>query len=99
MTALHFTTDEEMEDIFGSPTSPSFDGIHLKGQLGYQLYNECLISAIKAAGISAQKEPRRRRNVQEGQAGGTGRQAGGAARRNRQEEQPLTTYNRFDVLN
>ena len=76
MTALHFTTDEEMEDIFGSPTSQSFDGIHLNGQLGYQLYNECLISAIKTAGISAQKEKEC--------AGGAGRQAD---RRSSREEQ------------
>ena len=96
MTALQFTTDEEMEEIFGSPTSQSFDGIHLNGQSGYQLYNQCLISAIKTAGISAQKEPRRRRNVQEGQAG---RQAGGAVGRSRQEEPTFTTYNRFEVLN
>ena len=96
MTALHFTTDEEMEEIFGSPTSQSFDGIHLNGQSGYRLYNQCLISAIKTAGISAQKEPRRRRNVQEGQAG---RQAGGAVGRSRQEEPTFTTYNRFEVLN
>ena len=97
MTALHFTTDEEMEDIFGSPTL--FDGIHLKGQLGYQLYNECLISAIKTAGISAQKEPRRRKNLQEGQAGNTGRQVGGAVEKSRQEEPTFTTHNRFDALN
>ena len=99
MTALHFTTEEEIEDIFGSPTSQSFDGIHLNGRLGYQLYNDCLISAIKTACISAQKEPRRRRNLQEGQARNTGRQAGGVVRRSRQEEPTLTTHNRFEALN
>jgi hypothetical protein len=96
MTALHFTTDDKMEDIFGSPTSQSFDGIHLKGRLGYQLYNDCLISAIKTAGISA---PRRRRNLQEEQVAGVGKQAGGAGRKGRQEEPTVTTYNRFDGLN
>jgi hypothetical protein len=82
MTALHFTTDDQMEDIFGSPTSQSFDGIHIKGRLGYQLYNDCLISAIKTVGISA---PRRRKNLQEGQEAGAGRQTGGAGWRSRQE--------------
>ena len=96
MTALHFTTDDQMEDIFGSPTSQSFDGIHIKGRLGYQLYNDSLISAIKTAGISA---PRRRRNLQEEQVAGVGRQAGGAGRKGRQEEPTVTTYNRFDGLN
>ena len=96
MTALHFTTDDKMEDIFGSPTSQSFDGIHLKGRLGYQLYNDCLISAIKTAGISA---PRRRRNLPEEQVAGVGKQAGGAGRKGRQEEPTVTTYNRFDGLN
>ena len=96
MTALHFTTEDKMEDIFGSPTSQSFDGIHLNGRLGYQLYNDCLISAIKTVGISA---PRRRRNVQEGQEAGAGRQTGGAGRRSRQEEPTFTTHNIFEVLN
>ena len=56
MEILHFTTDEEMEDIFGSTSAPRFDGVHPKGRLGGQLYNDCLIAAITTAGIATRRE-------------------------------------------
>ena len=55
MECLFFTTDEEMEDIFGSTSSPGFDGVHPKGRIGSQLYNDCLIAAITTAGIATRK--------------------------------------------
>ena len=51
MEALHYTTHERMVSIFGSTNSHNFDGIHLNGKLGSRLYNDCLISAVRAAGI------------------------------------------------
>ena len=57
MESLYFTTEEEMSKIFGSPFTSSFDGIHPKGKIGSRLYNKCLISAFRTAGITA---PRRR---------------------------------------
>ena len=56
MESMHFSTDKRMSEIFGSPNSSSFDGIHPKGKLGSRLYNDCLISAIKTAGISNPRE-------------------------------------------
>ena len=56
MESLYFRTEEEMAKIFGSPNSDMFDGIHPKGKLGKKLYNACLISAIKLAGIAPVRE-------------------------------------------
>ena len=56
MEALHFNTDRRLSEIFGSPYSNSFDGIHPKGKLGSRLYNKCLISALRTAGISNPRE-------------------------------------------
>ena len=64
MEDMYFTTDQEMEDIFGSPSSYDFDGIHPKGRLGGQLYNDCLIAAIRAAGMANSRERRPRREEQ-----------------------------------
>ena len=52
---LLFTTDEEMEDIFGSTSSQGFDGVHPKGRVGSQLYNDCLIAAITTVGIATRR--------------------------------------------
>ena len=62
MEEMHFTTEEEVEDIFGSH---NFNGIHPKGRLGRQLYNDCLIAAVRTAGIATS---RRRGQAQEEQA-------------------------------
>ena len=56
MDCLQYTNDDEMEDIFGSSSSPGFDGVHLKGRLGGQLYNDCLIAAVRTAGIYNRRE-------------------------------------------
>ena len=56
MESLHFSTEEEIEDIFGPPSSPDFDGIHPRGRLGAHLYNECLIAAVRTAGIYTRRE-------------------------------------------
>ena len=56
MESLYFNTDEELSKVFGSPYSGAFDGIHPKGKLGRKLYNNCLISAIRTAGIAAVRE-------------------------------------------
>ena len=65
MEDMHYNTEEEIEDIFGSASSHNFDGIHPKGRLGRQLYNDCLIAAVRTAGIATS---RRRRQSQEEQA-------------------------------
>ena len=45
--------DEKMNSIFGFPNSRKFDVNHPRGKLGSWLYNECLISAIRQAGIGS----------------------------------------------
>ena len=86
MTDLHYTTEERMADIFGSPNSWHYDGIHLKGKLGSQLYNKCLISAIRTAGIEAPRWSRSRsRSSQKEKEQG-------------QEDIPTSTSNRFSAL-
>ena len=69
MENMHYTSEEEMEEIFGSASSYDFDGVHPKGRLGRKLYNECLIAAVRTAGIAPPKERRQR---QEQQAAPTG---------------------------
>jgi hypothetical protein len=53
MESLHYTTHERMIGIFGSPSSHTFDGIHLRGKLGSRLYNDSIISAARSAGITS----------------------------------------------
>ena len=66
MENLYYTTDEEMEDIFGLTSSPGFDGVHPKGRLGGKRYNDCLMAAVTTAGIAT----RRARGQRQGRAGG-----------------------------
>ena len=40
------------KDIFGSPSSPFFDGIHMRGRHGGHVYTDCIIKAVTAAGMS-----------------------------------------------
>ena len=56
MESLHYTTEDEMEDIFGSSNTTAFDGVHPKGRFGAQLYNEGLIAAVRTAGIYNRRE-------------------------------------------
>ena len=83
MTALHFSTEDRMVEIFGSPNSKPYDGIHLRGELGSLLYNKCLISAIRTAGIAAPSRSRSRKSLQEQEQG----------------QEAITTSNKFDLLN
>ena len=64
MENMHYTSEEEMEEIFGSASSYDFDGIHPKGRLGRKLYNDCLIAAVRTAGIAPPKERRQRQEQQ-----------------------------------
>ena len=84
MEGMHYTTEEDMEDIFGSTSSYNFDGIHPKGRLGGQVYNDCLIAAVRTAGIVSRERGQRQERGQ---------------REQRQEEQGVPTSNSFDVLN
>ena len=61
MDCLQYTNDDEMEDIFGSTSSPAFDGVHLNGRLGGQLYNDCLVAAVWTANIYNRRERSQRR--------------------------------------
>ena len=83
MEDMHYTTDEDIEDTFGATSSYSFDGIHPKGRLGGQRYNDCLIAAVRTAGIASRERGQRQRQE----------------RGQRQEEQGAPTSNSFDVLN
>ena len=56
MESLHYTTEDEMEDIFGSSNTTAFDGVNPKGRFGAQLYNEGLIAAVRTAGIYNRRE-------------------------------------------
>ena len=40
------------QDIFGSPSSPFYDGIHMRGRHGGQAYTNCIVTAVAAAGLS-----------------------------------------------
>ena len=60
MDYLQYTNDNEIEDIFGSTSSPAFDGVYLKGRLGGQLYNDCLVAAVRSADIYNRKERQQR---------------------------------------
>ena len=83
MTELHFTTEERMIDIFGSPTSRPYDGIHLRSKLGSLLYNKCLISAIRTAGIEVPRRSRSRGSLKEQEQG----------------QEAIPTSNMFEMLN
>ena len=73
MESLYYNTHNRMRSIFGSPNIGKYDGIHLYGKQGSHLYNECLISAVRTAGISykqkilqVQEEPISTSNMFEG---------------------------------
>ena len=73
MESLFYNTHDRMVSIFGSPNVSKYDGIHLYGKQGSHLYNECLISAVRSAGISnkqnqiqVQEEPISTSNMFEG---------------------------------
>ena len=39
-------------DVFGSLSSPRYDGIHLRGKLGAKVFTDCLLEAVTSAGIT-----------------------------------------------
>ena len=39
------------KDIFGSPSTRKNDGIHMRGRLGATAYTECIVTALKVAGL------------------------------------------------
>ena len=39
-------------DIFGSQSSPRYDGIHLRGKLGAKVFTDCLLTAVTSAGLT-----------------------------------------------
>jgi hypothetical protein len=51
-TSFRFDTEEKIVDIFGHYSSPRYDGIHLVGKLGRQLYTDSVLTAVRTAGIS-----------------------------------------------
>ena len=44
-------------DIFGSPSSPRSDGIHMRGRPGSRLYTDCILDAVKSAGLGSGTNP------------------------------------------
>ena len=40
------------QDLFGSPNSPFYDGIHMGGRHGGQAHTNCIVTAVAAAGLS-----------------------------------------------
>ena len=43
--------------IFGSPSSPKSDGIHMRGNRGSRLYTDCILNAVKSAGLGSSATP------------------------------------------
>ena len=43
--------------IFGSPSSPKSDGIHMRGNRGSRLYTDCILNAVKSAGLGSSVTP------------------------------------------
>ena len=43
----HYTNQE----IFGSPSLRKSDGIHMRGKLGKKVYTDCILWALKSAGL------------------------------------------------
>ena len=52
LASLDTLYDYSEKDIFGSPSSPFYDGIHMRGRHGGQAYTDCIVRAVAAAGIS-----------------------------------------------
>ena len=40
------------KDIFGSASKSWSDGIHLRGRLGSEVYTECILTALRSAGLT-----------------------------------------------
>ena len=51
-TLYEYTCDQ----IFGRPSSDSYDGIHMKGKYGKKAYTNCILAAVESAGL---RRPRR----------------------------------------
>ena len=58
VSSLELLHSARTEDIFGSPSSFRSDGIHLRGRLGTSTYSQAIVSAARAAGISAGRPAR-----------------------------------------
>ena len=56
MASLNNVYDYKHDHIFGSPSSQSYDGIHMRGRFGKQAYTDSILSAVEAAGL---RRPRR----------------------------------------
>ena len=41
------------KDIYGSPNSSRYDGIHMRGKHGHRIFTNCILTAIKATGTSS----------------------------------------------
>ena len=39
-------------DIFGHSSSPNYDGIHMRGKSGKWAYTNCILAAVKTAGLT-----------------------------------------------
>ena len=52
--------DYTYEDIFGFPSSRSYDGIHMKGRHGRHAFTNSIIAAVESAGL---RRPRRNTNT------------------------------------
>ena len=44
-------------DIFGSSSSPRSDGIHMRGRRGSRLFTDCILNAVKSAGLGSATTP------------------------------------------
>ena len=52
MDSLFFTDKERLADTFDSPNEHNYDSVHPKGRLGRKLYNYCLITTVRMAGLT-----------------------------------------------
>ena len=56
MEELHFTTEDEMIQVFGSKTSSKSSGIHMDGEHGKQLFTQARVSGVRSAGLQMRNQ-------------------------------------------
>ena len=91
MESLKFSRLEEMVDRFGPRNvHPRYDGVHLRGSQGSSLFTECIISAVKATADIKGRRPVGEYQIPKSTV---------RPRQNQDHVTPLTTKNKYNMLN
>ena len=53
VASLDALWDYHEQDIYGHPSSPRYDGIHMRGKYGSKAYTQCIIEAVRSSKISS----------------------------------------------